>query len=233
MSPSLNPQNSVLFTPEDDRDMLDSLRGLSIKGFHDCNEANTPSSTNASLPTPPALQSSLVLLASPVHTFGEGWPSPQAPIQQPGTPLMKDLDSFTEGTGQGSFDFLPLTADEGLPLIFHPPDAIDDMAQAIDTNTDMLATDNPLALDLLPSPSNLEDAVLAWRENVVSPNLPPPLPTLELPVKKRRRSLTLDGDDEERRTRAWSPSPESLPIAYMEPQVIRYPTNRTEPEAPD
>lgn len=147
---------------------------------------------------------------------------------------MKDLDSFTEGTGQGSFDFLPLTtADEGLPLIFHPADAIDDMENTIDNDLDMLSANNPLALDLLPSPSNLEDAVLAWRENVVSPNQPPPLPTLELPVKKRRRSLTLDNDDEERRTRVWSPSPESLPISYTEPQVVRYPITCPEPEVPD
>jgi hypothetical protein len=33
------------------------------------NEANTPSSTNASLPTPPALRSSLVLLASPADSL--------------------------------------------------------------------------------------------------------------------------------------------------------------------
>ena len=45
------------------------------------------------------------------------WYNRQAPIQQPqaGAPRMKDLDSFTEGTGQGSFDFLPLmAAEEGL-----------------------------------------------------------------------------------------------------------------------
>jgi hypothetical protein len=35
MSSSSHLQKSVLFTPEDDRDMLDSLKGLSIKGFHD------------------------------------------------------------------------------------------------------------------------------------------------------------------------------------------------------
>lgn len=112
------------------------------------------------------------------------------------------------------------------------------MENIIDNNADTLSP-NPLALDLdlLPSPSNLEDAVLAWRENVVSPSLPPPLPpfpTLELPVKKRRRSLTLDVDDEERRTRrVWSPSPESSPMSHMEPQVVWYPPTHTEAEAPD
>jgi len=232
MTSSTHLQNSVFFTAEDDRDMLDSLKGLSIKGFHDCLEANTPSSTYASLPTPPALQSSLVLLASPAHTSA-GWYSPQAPIQQPGAPLIKDLDSFTEGTGQGSFDFLPLTAtQEGLPLIFHPHDTIDDIEHSLDDNVNTPSA-NSLDLDLLPSPSNLKDAVLAWRENVVSLSLPPPLPTFELSVKKRRRSLTLDGDDEERRTRVWSPSLESSPTSRTEPQVVRYPTNRMEPETPD
>jgi len=234
MSSSSRLQKSVLFTSEDDKDMLDSLKGLSIKGFHDCNEANTPSSTNASLPTPPALRSSLVLLASPADSF-EGWYTPQAPIQQPGAPLIKDLDSFTEGTGQGSFDFLPLTAaEESLPLIFHPPDTIDTidrMGHTVNHNANILPA-NPLTLDLLPSPSNLEDAVLAWRENVVNTSLPPPLPTLELPVKKRRRSLTPGGDDDERRTRVWSPSQLSTTF-HIEPHVVRYPTKHIEPKTPD
>ena len=146
---------------------------------------------------------------------------------------MKDLDSFTEGTGQGSFDFLPLTAaEEGLPLIFHPPDTIDRMERSVNRNANILPT-NPLALDLLPSPSNLEDAVLAWRENVVNPSLLPPLPTLELPVKKRRRSLTLDGDEEERRTRVWSPSTQSSLTSHTEPHVVRYPPKDIEPKTPD
>ena len=168
-----------------------------------------------------------------IHHFSEGWYTPQAPIQQPGAPRMKDLDSFTEGTGQGSFDFLPLTAaEEGLPLIFHPPDTIDHMEHSVNPNANILPS-NPLALDLLPSPSNLEDAVLAWRENVVNLSLLPPLPTLELPVKKRRRSPTLDGDDEERRTRVWSPSPQSSPACHTEPHVVGYPTKDMEPRTPD
>ena len=148
---------------------------------------------------------------------------------------MKDLDSFTEGTGQGSFDFLPLTAaEDGLPLIFHPPDTIDHMEHSVNPNPNPnILPANPLALDLLPSPSNLEDAVLAWRENVVNPTQLPPLPTLELPVKKRRRSPTLDGDDEERRTRVWSPSAQSSSMSHTEPQVVRYPTKDIEPNAPD
>ena len=145
---------------------------------------------------------------------------------------MKDLDSFTEGTGQGSFDFLPLTAaEEGLPLIFHPPDTIDHMEHSINRNVNIPT--NPLTLDLLPSPSNLEDAVLAWRENVVNPSLLLPLPTLEPPIKKRRRSLTLDGDDEERRTRVWSPSPQSSPSSHAELHVVGYPTMDIEQKSPD
>ena len=35
MSSSSHLQKSVLFNPEDDKDVLDSLKGLSIKGFHD------------------------------------------------------------------------------------------------------------------------------------------------------------------------------------------------------
>lgn len=211
------------------------------------NEANTPSSTNASLPTPPALKSSLVLLASPadslfvqlylngftlrlIHHYSEGWYTTQAPIQQPGAPRMKDLDSFTEGTGQGSFDFLPLTmAEEGVPLIFHPPDTIEDSEHSVNRKATIRPI-NPLALNLLPSPSNLEDSVLAWRKNVVNPSLLPSLPTLELHVKKRRRSATLDEDGEERRTRVWS---QSSPASHVELHVVGYPTKDIEVKTPD
>lgn len=89
MSPDpVSPKSAVYHHESDDRDMLESLRGLSIKGFHDwyarripltvhpgltvlvgdsheTPNANTPSSTNASLPTPPALRTSRVFLALP------------------------------------------------------------------------------------------------------------------------------------------------------------------------
>ncbi|KAF8155929.1 hypothetical protein B0H34DRAFT_514307 [Crassisporium funariophilum] len=200
---------------------------------HNHAEANTPSSTNASLPTPPALRSSRVLLASPANSFGEGWYSPDASIPQPGAPLMKDLDSFTEGTGQGSFDFLPPVAAEDLTLalIFHPPEILDHVDDTLDNDPstlDALIFPYSLALDMLPSPTNVEDAVLAWRENVVAAP-----PTLQMPIK-RRRSITQDGEIyDERRTRIWSPTIESSGIDHMEVHQEGYLTSREEPEVPD
>ncbi|KAF8962586.1 hypothetical protein BDZ97DRAFT_1920400 [Flammula alnicola] len=233
-----SPKSAVFRHEEDDRDMLESLKGLSIKGFHDCSHetpnANTPSSTNASLPTPPALKSSHVFLASPEPPFGHAWYSEGRSIP-PNAPLMKDLDSFTDGTGQGSFDFpLATGADETpLPLIFHPTDEYDDMEE--DVASPATATiPNLLALELLPSPSNPTDVVLAWIEGV-SANTTTPVATTstpELPPKKRRRSFTQDNDTDERRTRAWSPTIESSHPHAESQEGEPYPFTRAEPEAP-
>ncbi|KAH9478496.1 hypothetical protein JR316_0008951 [Psilocybe cubensis] len=236
MSARSDSPKSVVFEGDDDKDMLESLRGLSIKGFHDCTEpnANTPSSTNASLPTPPALKSSHIYLASPERPYvGHSTWYPEERTIPPNAPLMKDLDSFTEGTGQGSFDF-PLASgpDEPprLPLIFHPTEnfvAAGDISPTIPS---------PLALDLLPSPSDPTDAVLAWRESVsaTSEEFPPTSSDSPSPPKKRRRSFTQDSDNQERRTRAWSPTIDSSFIPYSEnhedtPEVLEY---RSEPDAP-
>jgi hypothetical protein len=290
MSPgAATPRTPVYRRVDDERDMLESLKGLSIKGFYDeydsflsprsddahrtrrrsdesAHHVSTPTSTNASLSTPPALRSSRVFLASSPYALDDSlwvpsvhWTSSatnlprrsghawypeelQYPMQMPNAPMMKDLDSFTDGTGQGSFDFpLSTGGDDVLPLIFHPPTHYDD----IDTPT----TDQPhnsLALDLLPSPSDLNDVVLAWREGVsgtTSPTLLPPLvpspeaTPLSPPPKKRRRSLTLDSDHPSlaRRVRAWSPDDESFdfPLPPNEAGASEScATGRSEPPAP-
>ncbi|KDR80171.1 hypothetical protein GALMADRAFT_208343 [Galerina marginata CBS 339.88] len=195
--------------------------------------ANTPSSTNASLPTPPALKSSHVFLASPVRSFGgDNWYSEERSIPPPNAPLLKDLDSFTEGTGQGSFDFpLATGADEApmLPLIFHPPENYDEDDEDVPT-----PTSDSLALDRLPSPGDLTDVVLAWRESVEAIK---DTTSSERPPKKRRRSFNQDSETEEPRTRrAWSPTIDSSLIPYadnrdqeMTPEQMDC---HTEPEAP-
>jgi len=135
---------------------------------------------------------------------------------------MKDLDSFTEGTGQGSFDF-PLTsgADEApmLPLIFHPPENVD----TTPTTPSHPPMTNSLALYLLPETGNSNEAVLAWIEGVSSissSSQPPP--------KKRRRSLTQDDETEDRRTRAWSPIIDSS-SSHAD---VREPHDNPEPKPP-
>jgi len=251
--------------------MLESLSGLSLKGFQDwCAtllplfsaafnqedsteaNANTPSSTNASLRTPPALKTSHVFLATPERPLydpfrlvlvtkltsyprGHNWFSEGRGLP-PNAPLIKDLDSFTEGTGHGSFDF-PLTTgpDEGpvLPLIFHPTEKVE-----VDNTLRHHSTPS-LDLDSLPTPSDPTDTVLAWIESI-SPTAPPPpweLPTTaESPPKKRRRSFTQDSEtDDDRRFRSWSPTidshfvPQSTQTEDEDPELV---VCRTEPDAP-
>ena len=138
---------------------------------------------------------------------------------------MKDLDSFTDGTGQGSFDFpLGPGADEApmLPLIFHPLDTTDDDAPTA-TSPNRMSMANSLALDLLPEPGNPNEAVLAWIEGLSATSS-----SSQLPPKKRRRSLTLDADTEDRRTRAWSPIIDSS-SSHAD---VREPRDSPEPKPP-
>ncbi|KAF9051310.1 hypothetical protein BJ165DRAFT_1524260 [Panaeolus papilionaceus] len=182
----------------------------------EANSMSTPSSTNASLPTPPALRSSRVFLVSPPHSFaGDELCPEQPPIPIPNAPLLKDLDSFTEGTGQGSFDFqLGPCADDtsNLPLLFHP-EYLNPVPSPLPLNNED-SPSSPLALHQLPHTEDPTDAVLAWREKVI------PSPTSLITPKKRRRSLTQDPETDERRTRAWSPSVESS-LIFCADQVER------------
>ena len=108
---------------------------------------NTPSSKTASLPTPGGpsvpLANSVVFEDTPLEYVGPlthftfnpyplhseipmdaqskewGREDYDPCITVPNAPLIKDLDSFTEGTGDGSFDFIPAadTDEHGNPLL--------------------------------------------------------------------------------------------------------------------
>ncbi|KAF8348555.1 hypothetical protein F5887DRAFT_590712 [Amanita rubescens] len=88
-------------------DRLERLRELPLRGFDEIDD-DTPSSGTASLPTPQ-------LNAEELHTnqvtlLNTTPLAPQEPevgvLQAPGAPLLKDYDSFTEGSRAGSFEFL-------------------------------------------------------------------------------------------------------------------------------
>ncbi|KAJ3879165.1 hypothetical protein F5051DRAFT_211805 [Lentinula edodes] len=118
-------------------ELLDELMDLPLKGFTDIDA--TPSSGITSLPTPhanehPPLEDSV---QPPRH---EPAHSEHQHIIYPAAPLIKDLDSFTEGTG-GSFDFL---MDENSFETAHPL--------------------NSLSLSLLPPQVSL--SIESWREDV-------------------------------------------------------------------
>ncbi|KAJ3798649.1 hypothetical protein GGU11DRAFT_780082 [Lentinula aff. detonsa] len=128
---------SVKSVDEERRELLDKLMDLPLKGFPDLNA--TPSSGITSLPTPhvddyPQLEGPV---ASSRHETAH---SEHQHIIYPSAPRMKDLDSFTEGTG-GSFDFL---ADE---------DSFEDTYPLNSLSLSLLPPDGPLSIEL-------------WREDV-------------------------------------------------------------------
>ncbi|KAJ8516835.1 hypothetical protein ONZ45_g5891 [Pleurotus djamor] len=94
--------------PPSDVDVLEPL-GLPLRGFQTNDE--TPTTAPTSLPTPSCERLQHVQVV-PLPT----WSLPTAldyDIKVPGAPLLRDYDSFTEGTAKGSFDSIPLvTTDE-------------------------------------------------------------------------------------------------------------------------
>ncbi|KAF9269366.1 hypothetical protein L218DRAFT_993426 [Marasmius fiardii PR-910] len=176
---------------EDNKSLLDALEDLPLKGFQELDA--TPSTGITSLPTP---------IAEPPHLNLTGIVEPPSQIPQltdsmlyvkfpgpPGAPLIKDLDSFTEGTGKGSFDSIP--------------------AASTDEYGGPLPQINTLSLSLLP-PHDTSLSIEIWREEVYfhSPTAPVPFPSEEQagdsrsstsPPNKRPRSLA--SDDEVRRIR--------------------------------
>ncbi|KAF7338094.1 hypothetical protein MVEN_02033900 [Mycena venus] len=105
---------------EERNDMLDRLNEIPLKGFPEMEE--TPTSATMSLPTPecqhvplPPVDAMEVPQTEPVSYL---FPTDDTPIVAPGAPRMKDYDTFTEGTAQGSFDFLPAaeTNEHGEPI---------------------------------------------------------------------------------------------------------------------
>lgn len=114
-------------TPTPHRHNLEPLQELRLESFSSCN--NTPSSKTASLPTPGGpsvpLANSAVFEDTPLGEVPMDAQSSEwglldydPRIAVPNAPLIKDLDSFTEGTGAGSFDSIPAadTDEHGNPL---------------------------------------------------------------------------------------------------------------------
>ncbi|KAF9010129.1 hypothetical protein BDQ17DRAFT_1001379 [Cyathus striatus] len=174
----------------DRREILERLEGLPpLASFIE--DEQTPSLGTASLPTPPN-NSTFAYHIPYSYIRNDGWyctalneeggveerEALTTPLQAPGAPLMKDLDSFTEGTGHGSFDSIP----------------------AADTNQhgEPILTVDSLSLSLLPPQDELPNIVENWRVQV-SASLSP----VVRGVVKRRRSPTPDSS-RRIRPRSWS-----------------------------
>lgn len=183
------------------------------------------------------LLSSLIAV---LNSMGSSWyPVP------PNAPLLKDSDSFTDGTGHSTFDF-PLPSDNPeinpssvYPLIYHPTagdhstiEDDDDEFGLVTSPTQTVTYTNSLALDLLPH-HDREVAVRDWVEGVSAmSHCRFQQPEDSVHPRKRRRSLTASSEAEARRVRAWIPTVE--PSHAPQPTRKRaYPSQRKEPEAPD
>ncbi|KAJ6525692.1 hypothetical protein B0H19DRAFT_587574 [Mycena capillaripes] len=157
---------------EERNDMLDTLHEIPLKGFPEPEMMEeTPTSATMSLPTPdcqhvvlPPLETVAVPQPEPVSYL---FRSDDAGIVMPGAPRMKDYDTFTDGSAQGSFDSIP----------------------AAETNElgEPIYTISALALATLP----LHDAARAielWRQDVKDHLLAPqePVEPAPLPIPRTR-----------------------------------------------
>jgi hypothetical protein len=184
----------------------------------------------------------LVVFVDDPHSTGSGWLA-----VAPNAPLLKDSDSFTDGTGHSTFDFnLPANGNDIdpstiYPLIYHPKCDIDsdsdddDDFGPVSSPTQTITYTNSLALDLLPRPSDRQDVVRAWVEGVSAMSMQAydhHLDEESQQLRKRRRSLTASSEAEARRVRAWTPTKE--PSHAPQPGArMTYPARRQELEAPD
>jgi hypothetical protein len=169
------------------------------------------------------------------------YPSP------PNAPLLKDSDSFTDGTGHSTFDFpLPLTGPENpslvYPLIYHPTadcptlqvvEDDEDEFGLVASPTQTVTYTNSLALNLLPH-HDREVAVRAWVEGIsLSQCHLQRSEDKSLHPRKRRRSLTASSEAEARRVRAWTPTVEPSHAPQPGARKRACPAQLEEPEAPD
>ncbi|KIK68658.1 hypothetical protein GYMLUDRAFT_729483 [Collybiopsis luxurians FD-317 M1] len=192
---SSNTSKESLSIYEERIELLDKLIELPLKGFPEIDA--TPTSGVTSLPTPVADEH------PPLDDPVDPLPPNDSQLIYPEAPMMKDLDSFTEGTG-GSFDFL---AEE------------DSMVEAS-------APLNSLSLSMLPPQEIL--SIEIWREDVYynSPNSSEPPSRVEEAVdmdsdaslsdsssshSKRPRSIA--SDDVARRTRPRAQSVTATPYS--------------------
>ncbi|GLB42180.1 hypothetical protein LshimejAT787_1101950 [Lyophyllum shimeji] len=138
--------------------MLEKLNDLDLKSFPlEFDESPTSAVTTLpqlTTPLPPAEDTSWIAYQP------SDWILEREAIQPPAAPVMKDLDSFTEGTGKGSFEsVIDEAAGDGGDLFNHPDDT------------------NFAALGLLPElDPSLSHAIEMWREEVSGYGLGAPNP---------------------------------------------------------
>ncbi|KAF7349270.1 hypothetical protein MSAN_01716500 [Mycena sanguinolenta] len=102
------------YTLADERsNMLERLNDIPLKGFQEMEE--TPSSATMSLPTPEAQHDVPLPPVDTLEALGVPQTDPvsylfagdDGIVVPPAAPRMKDYDTFTEGTAEGSFNSIP------------------------------------------------------------------------------------------------------------------------------
>ncbi|KAJ7905784.1 hypothetical protein B0H14DRAFT_24434 [Mycena olivaceomarginata] len=214
------------YTISDERnDMLDRLNEIPLKGFAEME--GTPSSATMSLPTPECQQVPL----PPVEAMEAQQTAPlpylfdDAPLVAPAAPRMKDYDTFTEGTAQGSFDWLPAADTNELGEPVYPVSAL--ALAALPDN------DSALFIEQWRQGVEREEQLVAQAKAAEPATAPPfvlrnrapePLPTMPIidltveseagttPTQKRprpRSNSPEEGDEARRNRRARAGSPPS------------------------
>jgi hypothetical protein len=84
-------------------------------------------------------------------------------INVPGAPKMKDLDSFTEGTGKGSFDSIPAASTDEFGKPIHAPNALSlELLPVADPNLSVELWRNEVFID-----SRTESSIISDAENII------------------------------------------------------------------
>ncbi|KAK2461191.1 hypothetical protein APHAL10511_006718 [Amanita phalloides] len=167
------------------QERLERLRNLPLRGFNEIDE-DTPSSGTASLPTP-LLDTGQ--LPNPVALANATPLAPQEPavglVQPPGAPLLKDHDSFSDGSRAGSFGFLSSASGD----LCYPINTMTTEVMGESSNSTGLTVGDVTHLDDSDASMSIEE----WRANVAldaSAQSNSLLPSSSSSTTKRRRSPT-------------------------------------------
>jgi len=187
-----------------DEAVLDKLEELSIIGIDESRRDSPASAATSLLPTPPVPHAPFN--AQPYKGHVQIWSDFEVddePMPVPGAPLLKDMDSFSQGSAAGDFDDLPEWKPDDEGGYEYPA--------------------NEISLSLLPPVE--PDWIDRWRAEVLEDTFLPmkrrrsPSPEIERPPAKRTRP----------RIRATSLPVQHRSFT----DDIGFPTARSEPDVPD
>ncbi|KAJ6486916.1 hypothetical protein C8R45DRAFT_996435 [Mycena sanguinolenta] len=217
------------YTLADERsNMLERLNDIPLKGFPEMEE--TPSSATMSLPTPEAQDVAL----PPVDTVQALGGSQTVPVSYlfagddgilvpPAAPRMKDYDTFTEGTAEGSFNSIPAAETNELGEPIYPISARALAALPLNDATVSIEQWRQGVEDFVAAQAAVVAAepppVLVLRDRAQLPTSPVIDLTYEseansTPTQKRPRPRSNSPDDARRLRRAPFPSPRLRPRAH-------------------